>query len=275
MIFVENELSFQSMKINIIIVLFILFLFQSCEKASVIVNNDPNYPTVIKKLDQNLLTEYESLYYERNNTLISSLNQFGFCYDNPNGRPYDDSFSNNSTTHSAIIDLLNNFVQQNSIFTGVNNVNDLLYVNFDPFPGYNNSTFWSVLSSNQRIDTLEVRYTQIHFMIRNGKLVSCIGNWYPSIYIPKNLNIDQSIAKHILLNHKVSYSTIAGEVSYVKINSQDLNDCKINLIIFPIQTNDKIELHIAWRLDIRSVYYIIYIDAMSGNILSEETTIFS
>jgi hypothetical protein len=263
------------MKISYIPILLILFLLQSCEKASVIVNNDPNYPTVIEKLDQNLLTQHESLYYERNNTLISSLNQFGFCYDNPNGRSYDDSSSNNSLTHSAIIDLLNNFVQQNSIFTGVNNVNDLLYVNFDSFPGYNNSTFWSVLSSNQRIDTLEVRYTQIHFMIRNGKLVSCNGNWYPSIYIPKNLNIDQSTAKHILLNHKVSYSTIAGEVSYAKINAQDLNFCKINLIIFPIQADDKIELHVAWRLDIRSVFYIIYIDAMSGDILTEETTIFS
>jgi hypothetical protein len=68
---------------------------------------------------------------------------------------------------------------------------------------------------------------------------------------------------------------MAGEVWKQKINDQDLNNSKINLISLPIQTDNKIELHIAWIIDIRSVFYIFYIDAMDGNILSEMITIFS
>ncbi len=61
-------------------IIYILFLFSSFFLISCKKNNpEPNYPTVINKLPASTLTQMKASYFQKNNYLITSLNEFGFC----------------------------------------------------------------------------------------------------------------------------------------------------------------------------------------------------
>jgi hypothetical protein len=113
-------------------------------------------------------------------------------------------------------------------------------------------------------------------MIKNREIEYCIGNWYHNIYVPKSFNFDQDKAKAILVNKVVSHTTIGGQQYNVTISATDLNSSITKLKILPLTTDDKIELRVSWQINIPGpVYYKIYVDVMTGDIIGEEPTIIS
>ena len=104
----------------------------------------------------------------------------------------------------------------------------------------------------------------------------CAGNWYPEVYIPGHFNIDRDKAKSSLLNHIVWNSTIAGVPYSATVTAASLAASTTRLVILPLITDDKIELRVTWQINIPGpVYYIIRVDVMTGEIVSEEPTIIS
>jgi hypothetical protein len=56
----------------------------------------------------------------------------------------------------------------------------------------------------------------------------------------------------------------------------DIDKSTIGLKILPITADDKIELRVAWLINIPGpVYYKIYVDVMTGEIIGQEPTIIS
>jgi hypothetical protein len=126
------------------------------------------------------------------------------------------------------------------------------------------------------IDTVEVINSRIIFHIRSHELVYCAGNWYPKAYIPGTFNINRDNAKSLLLNKTVWHSTIAGVPYSAQITAESLAACTVRLVIVPVTSDDKIELRVTWQVNIPApVYYIIRVDVMTGEIISQEPTIIS
>jgi len=58
------------------------------------------------------------------------------------------------------------------------------------------------------------------------------------------------------------------------VTAEHLQQCATNLIIAPITTAEKIEIRVAWQINlIDPLYYIFEIDAMTGDIIREMPTI--
>jgi len=255
------------------IFLFSAFFLLGCEKSDL----NPNYPTVIHKLSARTLAQMKTSFFQKNKYLITSLNEFGFCDNFRNSGTAESPPLSTILTQSEAIAIIKNFVSQNAAFTGVNNPNKLTFTQISSSSGYyDGATFWNIRSSFQKINSLDVLSTQIRFLIKNREIIYCIGNWYPNVYLPKKINISQDKAKSVLLNKVVTHTGIAGQKWYVTISVADLNKSTIKLLVIPITTDDRIELHIAWQVNIPGpVHYKIYVDVMTGKILSEQPTIIS
>lgn len=74
----------------------------------------------------------------------------------------------------------------------------------------------------------------------------------------------------------MTHYDIAGKPYYVKITTADLEKSTSKLKIYPIKDAKKIELRVTWEINIPTpVYYKIYIDVMTGEIIAKEPTIIS
>ena len=62
----------------------------------------------------------------------------------------------------------------------------------------------------------------------------------------------------------------------ISCEKNNIDKSTIGLKILPITTNDKIELRVSWLFNIPGpVFYKIYVDVMTGEIIREEPTIYS
>ena len=135
---------------------------------------------------------------------------------------------------------------------------------------------WRIDTHYQKYDTIQVLFSNISILIKNSEVNYCTGNWYPNIYIPAKFNFDQENAKLSLKNKTVRHSDISGQSHSMKITDQTLVTSKINgLKIYPIKSDDKIQLFVTWKIYVPNVFYILYVDVMTGEVIAEEPTIIS
>ena len=264
------------MKNLLLLIIVSSILLLSCEKNELVYTEDGNYPTVYTKLNPDALSEARTTYFQNNKFMQSSLNKFGFCDLVEDNRTVDSPPLSTPLTESEAIAKVKDFVSKNPDFTGVKNADDLTFARINSSTGYwDGATYWHLKTSNQIVNNVEVLYSQISFNVKNKELHTCIGNWFPEIYIPANFNITQDKAKALLLNMVVSHYTIAGQEYTVKISSSDLKNSTTSVVVIPVEDEDKIELRVTWQINIPAVHYIIYVDVMTGEIISKQPTIIS
>lgn len=257
-------------------ILTIIFL-SGCRKSEDVFW-DANYPTTINKLDDQILNKLKVDFYKNNIYITSSLNQFGFC---DLEEIHENSFSPpllNVLSETEAINKAKDFIEKNKKFLGAPNSLAIDFSRAELSTGiyWDNASWWFLVTKNQKIDTIDVLNTDIRVNIKNQEVVFCVGNWYPSVYIPHDFQVNQSKARSILLGRSVSHITFGGDVYKVKISQGDLDASKINLKIYPVETEDKIQLHVIWAINIPApVYYLIYVDVMTGEIIGEQPTIIS
>jgi len=259
--------------------IFLLFActLVSCDKTDLLYSDDPNYPTVIKKLSSSVVTDLKTAFAQKNKYFISSINEYGFCGMGELNEPQDSPPLLNPLTQAEAIEKAKNFVLQNPAITGVKNTADLkIAMSYSDTGYWDNATYWYGRSANQFIDTIEILNSQIMFQIKNRELRSCIGNWYPDVYIPGKFNVSRDEAKASLTDKIVWHSTIAGVPYSATITKASLAASTTHLVIFPNTFNNQIELRVTWQIDIPGpVYYIIFVDVMTGELISEQPTIIS
>lgn len=259
--------------------IFLLFActLSGCDKSTLTYSADPNYPTVIKKLDASILSGLKTSYAQRNKYLTSSLNEFGFCHSDEINNSVDTPPLLNMPTQPEAIEIVKSFVSQNSAGTGIKNPAAITFSDvFSSSPYWDGASSLVLKTANQRIDTIEVLYTQIIFHLKSRELVYCAGNWYPNVYIPNKFIVDRDQAKESLIDKIVWHSTIAGIPYSATITAASLAASTTRLVIFPYTVNNQIQLRVTWQINIPGpVYYIIFVDVMTGELINELPTIIS
>ncbi len=254
---------------------FCAFLF-SCQKEDNLLS-DSKYPTTIKPIDTAILKQKQQEFQEQNKYIASSLNEFGLCASS-------EATVNNPLppfttplTESEAIDKAKKFIVNNKNYLGLEEPDKVVITKAWFSTGYyNGGTIWRIDSHDQKYDTIQVLYSNISILIMNSEIHYCTGNWYPNIYIPKHFNFDQEKAKSTLRNKTVWHSDISGQSHPMKITDQALASCQINgLKIYPVRSDDKIQLFVTWKIHVPEVFYILYIDVMTGEIIAAEPTIIS
>lgn len=231
---------------------------------------DSNYPTTFYKLDPGTLSERITAYADRNKYIVSSLNEFGFCsgsglYSNP---PHQDNL-----TREEAVEIVKNFISQNQVETGITDPNNLTIIKTINTTTYNNDFRWYLESSPQKIGSIEVFGAVIYINIINSEVVIFNGNWYPNIYIPLSFNLDQEMAKNLLVGRVTGDTDIGGYPYYMIISSDNLNSASIKLVIFPLNKGDSIQLRFTWEISV--LQHRIYVDVMTGEIVYDMSMIIS
>lgn len=254
--------------------LFIVFI-QSCGQNEVTINRDTSYPTTYKKLDIVTLTQMRADFATANPYLTSSITDFGFCgsLDSLLTTAWPTRISD--LTRTQAIDATKSFILRNSTLLGVKVPKGVTFSKVDSFTIYEGSLKWYLSSNLQRYDTMEVYDTYLNFGLTNGKMTSCDGNWYPYIYIPTKINVTEEKAKSLLLNKVVYLSDFSGKPVPITITAKSLETATFSRMIYPLKTTDKIELHVIWVVSIPEVYYVIYLDVMTGEIIGGYPTALS
>jgi hypothetical protein len=109
-----------------------------------------------------------------------------------------------------------------------------------------------------------------------NKLAYCVGNWYPKVYITAKFIVNADQAKLSLLNKIVGHTTIAGVPYSATISTASLGASTTRLVVLPVITDTKIELRVTWQINIPApVYYLMYVDVMTGELIGQEDTIIS
>ncbi|MDP4224328.1 MAG: hypothetical protein Q8868_13560 [Bacteroidota bacterium] len=263
------------MKNSLLIFLTFIVLLYSCEKSSYKVENDPKYPTIIKKVEADRLSSLRSEFAQQNEYLRTSLDKYAFCGLAEDLTMAPDPPVDTTTSRSEAIEIAKEFIVKNSKFIGVKEINNLQFRVVEIMSGFwDGNKVWHLRTSSQRFDTIEVLFTSILINIRGKEVYYCIGNWFPDIYIPKEFNCNSSKAKESLLNRTVTHYGWGGPSNAV-ITSESLQKSTTSLIVLPIEGENQIELHLAWCINIPQVYYIIYVDVMTGEVIGQEPTIIS
>jgi len=250
------------------------FVLASCNK-----NNDNSgvedslYPTTIYRLSDNTLLQMRNDFAKRNPNVYTSLNQFGFC---AMLTPGSGDFSTGGFTEEEAIAAVKDFVKRNPEYTGITNPDNLQFKSILSDVGFNNTVFWHFRTENQVINDTEVDFTDILFHTQNRELVSCYGNYFPNVYVPKKFNFDVEQAKSLLLGKKITHWGWGGQYSAGIVTTEDLQQSTAKLIIIPVTTDEKIELHVTWQINLQAPLYDIFeIDVMTGEIIGEMATIIS
>lgn len=257
------------------VVLPLIIIFQGCNNNDLITNYDISYPTAYQRLDNTTINQMQTAFAKANPYISSTITEFGFCgfFGNISSAQWPQRDSDLSMDEA--LEILKTFALQNTKQLGISNPNDLTIINTDTFRVYDRGLAWSFVSSSQKYNGIEVYNSNILFHIINGKMTYCIGNWYPKIYIPPKINVDYGRAKLLLLDKKVYISDIAGKSTALTITSKSLQTAIFDKLIYPVETDTKIELHVVWKIDIPEVFYVIFLDVMTGEMVNSYPTIIS
>lgn len=260
-------------KISFVLTVLSLLFFVGC-KNNLEVPLDKNYPTTIYKLSD---AEYEKAYKEyiaKNPYITSDIDSFGFCSltKNRSNIIYPPL---KTITKEEAEKIIKDFITKNPKETGILDVNKVnLNFSNETF-SYDGSQLISFLSENQVVENLEL-FSHVVFHVYNGQISFCRGNWYEKVYVPRSFSIDSIQAKLKLNNRTMVHYDIAGNPHYVKITSEYLEKSTSKLKIYPKKYANKIELRVVWEVNIPNpIFYKVYMDVMTSEIISEEPTIIS
>ena len=256
--------SFSYLVVSVTVIIFSTVLM-SCEKLN---GEDPLYPTTIYRLSEEVLLQKRNDFAQRNPNVYTSLSQFGFC---AMLAPGGGDGSPGGFTEEEAIAAVKEFVKRNPEYTGVNNPNDLKFRSISSTVGFNDALFWHFRTENQIINGTEVDYSEILFHTQNKKLVSCYGNNFPNVYVPKKFNFEVEQAKSQLLGKEIFHWGWGGQYSAGIVTAEHLQKSTSRLIIVPVTTDEKIELRVAWQISLKvPSNYIFDVDVMNGEILREQ-----
>ncbi len=268
--------NYSTMKNCLVIFLILIMVLFGCEKSAYLVNSDTNYPTIIKAVNAERLTILRSDFAQQNIYVESSLNAFGFCdyAEDPVIAP--DPPIDTTVTQSDLQSIVKEFLLKNSCYTGVKETDNpeiIKVIRRNNFRDGNKH--WYVQIKPQKIDSIDVLSTLLNVTIKGREVISCQGNWFPGIYVPKEFNVNEDLAKRFLIGRTVTHIGMAGNPIDLKINSESLHKSTVSLVAVPIENEDQIEIHFAWKIWVDQVSFILYVDVMTGEVIRQEPTLIS
>jgi len=264
------------MKNCMVIFLILIMVLFSCEKSTYLVNSDPNYPTIIKIVNAERLTLLRSDFAQHNIYVGSSLNAFGYCDYAEIPVIVPDPPVDTTVTRSDLINIVQEFLLKNSSCTGVSETDNPEIIKVIERNNFRDGNkHWYMVISAQKIDSIDVLSTLLYVTIKGREVISCMGNWFPGIYVPKEFNVNEVLAKRFLIDRTVTHIGMSGNPIDIKITSESLQKSTGSLVAVPIENEDQIEIHLAWKIWVDPVSFILYVDVMTGEVIRQEPTLIS
>ena len=259
---------------NCLVVIAIIFgiTLLSCDKNdSNDKIDDPMYPTTFNRLSEKDFLQMRNDFAQRNPTMISSIDRFGFAGWSEELINAASSSSGTFTEEEAI-EAVRQFVALNPE-TGITAPNNLQIEQISQGVGADRENTWIIKIGNQKINNIEIYDTSFSFNLRNRALYFCNGHHFPNVYVPENFNFDIERAKLQLLGREVIISGWGGPMNFGKVKAKDLQGSAADLIIVPQRSEEKIELRVTWRIGVSTMPYVFYVDVMNGEIIMEGATV--
>ncbi len=257
----------------LILVFFITLMLTGCDENTILLTKQ-SYPATYNQLDVSKIQELGLRLTASNPYLFQTVNKYGFIGDSRNVFP---SFPPAITSLSKqdARKVVENFISENSDILGVKYTDDVNFIRIDSSIIYDGTLKWMFQTGNQVFSNLEVYNTGIRFHVTNGKVTWCIGNWYPQIVVPSKFGIGERAIKSMLQGRVVTHYNFAGQPYTLTISNSAAENAEFSTLIYPVQTEEKIEVRVVWKVHVPDVYFRFFIDVMSGEILAETPTIIS
>lgn len=249
------------------------FILSGCENPEIL-KISQNYPSTYSNLDKTTLQKLKSELVLTNPYLFQTVNDFGFIGASGNEIPSVPPTVSDLNRNEAQ-SVIRKFISDNATVLGIKNREEVSFERVDSFKIYDGSLKWMFQTGNQVYKGLQVYNSSIRFHIANGKITWCTGNWYPEIIIPEKFKINEKAVKSMLSGKVVGHYNIAGQLSTITISKLNLENAQFSKLIYPVETDEKIEIHVVWDVLVPDVFFRFFIDVMSGEILQEAPTIIS
>jgi len=251
----------------------VILTFISCDENDIFHVNQ-NYPSTYTKLESSALEQLRTKLLETNPYLFQTVNDFGFIGDSRTEFPVLPPTIADLTKQEAQV-IIGKFITENSAILGIKYREEVNFVKADSSRVYDGSLSWMFTIGNQFYQNIEVYNSALRIRVINGKITYCIGNWFPEIIVPQKFKFDKRKIKSLLLNKVVTHYNIAGQPYTMKITSESLESAEFSNLIYAVESDDLIKIHVVWKVYVPDVYFKFYIDVISGEIINSAPTIIS
>ena len=108
---------------------------------------------------------------------------------------------------------------------------------------------------------------KITLFLTNSDIIRDLrGHYYPEINIPTEPKVTLEQANNNLFGEDISYINIAGRFTNKKIETKDLNNNGV-LIVLAWEKTESLEYRLVWQIPFGRSKWLGYIDALTGEIL--------
>jgi len=231
--------------LKIIVILLVLFQCNACIEEEPY--SDPNYPAILKSLDNR---EYESRIQQYETLPVFSctlLDDYGFFALDLKNTKYcqiKDSIKS-AFNRNELIGMAKEAAVRYSLFTGIDDSSQLVVQSVNTLKGLSYESFktaypdsfpnaWRILFQNQVYEGLLVRGTQVAMVIGQQEVIAIGGNWFRNIYLPSSGRMTEEEAKQRVYNVKLTYK------NSIVVPTEESNWRQGNLLIVPVTRSGKI-----------------------------------
>lgn len=230
---------------------------------------DPDYPTIIHALSSDELSTLQQEFNTLNHSSIQNkLNQFGYI----GGRDMMKIHANPGIpmNETEALQIAVECVLKNAKFTNIRDSLDFVNNIQEITPLETDSTKWRIIAKPQTYDGFEIWGPEIRAFVYGDGVYRLQGFWYQHIHIPNKENITPNEAKEIVTGDTIIWYGMAGQPMEFVVTHNTIGDT-INKVIFPVETDDSITLHVTWEIPIlflsSDVGWHMYVDTMSGEVV--------
>ena len=224
------------------------------------VSNLPNnfdYPHILKPLSETQLTNLRSEFENSNKNVCAKINEYGFT-------EYDclgEIIKVEITDKASVVDMVKDWLIQNSKFTGVTNESDAIVSSI-----IEKTTLLQIYFHGQTYNNLPVEGDISPLIVfANAEGVSRIeGHRFPIIIVPLEPKVSEASAKSKLIGRIFTYADFGGNPVDYRVEQKDLNNVTPK-VVFVKKSTQGLEFRLAWKIQIgQGLSWTVYIDAITG-----------
>ncbi len=229
------------------------------------------YPYILKPLSQTQLSGLHSEFEASNKNICAQINEYGFT-EFKSGCFGETIIKVEITDETSIIEMVKNWLVQNSKFTGITKKSDAIVERVVKLEG---CIKCEALNFDRKVIGLRIDFRgQIYnglpvegdigslTVFANAKGISRIdGYWFPKIIVPLEPKISEASTKSKLNGRIFTYSDFAGNPVNYRVEQKDLSNVAYK-VVFVKKSSQGLEFRLAWKIPVGP--WTVYIDAVTG-----------
>ena len=219
------------------------------------------YPYILKPLSQTKLSSLRSEFEASNGGICAQIDEYGFtvrdnCFGETTSRI-------EITDENSIVEMIKDWLIQNSKFTGITNKSDAL-VDWVGKIGCCELKVEFHAQTYRGIPVEGAVYPPTVFADARG-ILRIDGYWLPEITVPLKPKISEASARNKLNGRTFTYGDIGGRPIDYRVEQKDLSRVA-HKVVFVKKSSQGLEFRLAWKISVgqEGESWTVYIDAVTG-----------